>query len=123
MLVKKRLTERFSGWAALTASRSHLRNEETGASFPIFYDQPFVMSLVFSAKLPWQAFADFKYHYHRLSKKFQFDTWQLESYLEVINVFDKKNIYRYDFSPPDYTSAVPNYQVPRLIAFGARFIF
>ena len=62
-MIKKALTDRFSGWLSFTASRAQYINEETDYKFPTHHDQPIIASLVVSYKIATDWFFDSKFYY------------------------------------------------------------
>ena len=58
----------------------------------------------------------------RLDRLFQFQGWSLNLYLEVLNVYNHKNIYDYSYSK-DYSRRISTYQFPLLPAIGAKVSF
>ncbi len=63
-LIRKDLTDRFSGWLSLSVSGSTRTNKRTGEKFDFEFDQPFNASLVTSYKLSdkWRIGAKFWMH-------------------------------------------------------------
>ncbi len=158
LLLKKDLTQRFSGWIATSLSRSERTNNVTGETFRSNYDQPVIVNLVASYKInkDWTFGAKWRYNsgspytpivgsvlrpgttdqylpvygqinaerlpgYHRLDlrlgRDYRFNTWKLNTYVELINAYNNKNIgdYRYN---NDYTAREPVYQLPLIFSFG-----
>ncbi len=62
--LKKYLTNKFSGWLSVTASRTEITNNQTTESFLTSYDQPLIATLVFSSKLKNRWFIDLKWYFH-----------------------------------------------------------
>ncbi|MBI3899816.1 MAG: TonB-dependent receptor [Gammaproteobacteria bacterium] len=163
ILIKKELTDRFSGWISTTLSRSERTNETTGETFPANFDQPVVINLVSNYKLTnrWTLGASWRYHsgnpdtpitggtlrpgstdeyranygetnsdrlpaYHRLDlrlgRDFVYNTWKLNTYFELINAYNHKNVDGYSYSR-DYSSRKPVYQLPLLFSFGVQAEF
>ncbi|MBI4396778.1 MAG: TonB-dependent receptor [Elusimicrobia bacterium] len=59
--------------------------------------------------------------YHRLDlrvdREWKFNTWTLSSYIEVINLYSRRNIGGYSYNA-DYSSRKPIHQLPTIPAFG-----
>jgi hypothetical protein len=66
--------------------------------------------------------------YHRLDlrvdRDFVYDRFLVNAYLEIANVYNRKNISGYRY-PPDYDPGKKkaNYQLPLIISFGVQFTF
>jgi len=58
----------------------------------------------------------------RLDRDFTFNTWKLNTYFEIINAYNQKNLSGYSYNK-DYTVREPVYQLPRLISFGIQAEF
>jgi hypothetical protein len=55
----------------------------------------------------------------RLGRDFAFRGWKLNTYVELINAYNRKNVDEYRYSR-DFSSREPVYQLPRLISFGVQ---
>lgn len=64
--------------------------------------------------------------YHRLDlrvdRDFLFDAWKLNTYFELINAYNNKNLAGYSYNT-DYTDRDPVYQLPLLLSFGVQAEF
>ncbi len=58
----------------------------------------------------------------RLDRDFIYNTWKLNTYLEIINVYNQKNVADYSYNN-DYSVRDPVYQLPRLISIGIQAAF
>jgi hypothetical protein len=58
----------------------------------------------------------------RCDRVFQFDTWSLVAYLEVLNLYNHKNVYDYSYTK-DYTRRITTYQFPLLPSLGLKVNF
>lgn len=58
----------------------------------------------------------------RLDRDFTYNTWKLNTYLELINAYNQKNLAGYSYNN-DYSEREPVYQLPRLISFGIQADF
>lgn len=58
----------------------------------------------------------------RLGRDFTYNTWKLNTYLEIINAYNQKNIADYSYNN-DYSVREPVYQLPRLISVGVQAEF
>ena len=55
----------------------------------------------------------------RLGRDYLFNNWKLNTYVELINAYNQKNVqdYRYNYN---YTEREPVYQLPLIISFGVQ---
>ncbi len=65
-------------------------------------------------------------NYHRLDLRLDYDhpynTWKLNTYFELINAYNRKNVAGYDYNA-DYTTREPVYQLPMIPSFGVQAEF
>ena len=163
LLVKKDLTDRFSGWLAASLSRSERTNKVTEETFRSNYDQPVIVNLVANYKInkDWTFGAKWRYNsgspytpivgsvlrsgstdqylpvygkinserlpgYHRLDlrlgRDYLFNKWKLNTYMELINAYNQKNVQDYRYNN-DYSAREPVYQLPLIISFGIQADF
>lgn len=162
LLVKKESSKLWSGWLAMTYSQSRRRNDVTGESIPLSFDQPVIATGVLSYKpsADWSFGARWTYHsgnpytpyykstnqredgtyipntgetnsrrvpaYHRLDLRIErrrvYDTWKMNTYLEVINAYNRKNVGGYEYNA-DYSERDSVYQLPLLPFVGVEMEF
>ena len=58
----------------------------------------------------------------RLDRVFQFDGWDMNVYLEVLNVYYHRNVYDYSYTK-DYSRRITTYQFPLLPSIGIKVKF
>ena len=58
----------------------------------------------------------------RVDRMFRFQGWDLSVYLEVLNLYNHKNVYDYGYTK-DYSRRLTTYQFPLLPALGAKVSF
>jgi len=65
-------------------------------------------------------------NYHRLDLRLDYDhpynTWKLNTYFELINAYNRKNVAGYDYNE-DFTEREPVYQLPLIPSFGVQAEF
>ena len=65
--------------------------------------------------------------YHRLDVRadhnFQFTTWNMDLYIEVINLYARKNVTGYRYLNADYSEREEVNDLPPLASFGVRMVF
>jgi hypothetical protein len=95
LLVRRDLTDRFSGWLSYTLSRSERLDSGAGEYRPFDFDQTHVLN---SERLP-----PFHQLDVRLDKRWILDNWVLTAYLDVQNVYNHANPegYSYNFDSTD----------------------
>jgi hypothetical protein len=58
----------------------------------------------------------------RLDRFFEFDGWDMNVYLEILNVYNHKNVYDYSYTE-DYARRISTYQFPLLPSVGLKVSF
>lgn len=58
----------------------------------------------------------------RLGRDYLFNKWKLNTYLELINAYNQKNVQDYRYNN-DYSVPEPVYQLPLIISFGIQAEF
>jgi hypothetical protein len=87
-------------------------DDDTAGLFNPIYGDPF------SQRLP---------AYHRLDvradRNFQFTTWNMDLYIEIINLYARKNVTGYRYLNADYSEREEVNDLPPLASFGVRMVF